>query len=103
MKKLAPIALVFFLFSCQHPAKQSKYVYNSHAIVYINLTGDKIVFLEDYYNTYFEAIKTNYANRNQVYEQLVQDSIFQNYFTKSEYAQCLKMYFLHPSGILPGF
>lgn len=90
MKKLAPIALVFFLFSCQHPAKQSKSVYSSHAIVYKNLTGDKIVFLEDYYNTYFEAIKTNYANRNQVYEQLVQDSIFQKYFTKSEYAQVFK-------------
>lgn len=91
MRKLLPLLLVSFLFSCTQPGKQNTSQYPApQPTVYSTPAGDKIIFLEDYYKVYLAAIKTNYDNRYSIYEANVQDSIFNEYFSKSEYSQLIK-------------
>lgn len=89
IRSLLTVFVVGVLFSCGHQTKQTSQ--NTprdipHAIVYTTPAGDKIIFLEDYYRVYFKAIKSNYNNRVKLYYRDIADSIFNEYFTKSEYS-----------------
>jgi uncharacterized protein YjaZ len=88
MKNLLLLVFILAFFGCEQRPKQI--VYNPKATVYVTPAGDKIIFLEDYYRAYLKAIKANYKNRNSIYEERVQDSIFKSYFSKSEYAELVK-------------
>lgn len=90
MRKLLPLIIVSFLFSCGQRTKQSIKRDIPHSVVYTTPAGDKIIFLEDYYNVYLNAIKKDYANRNTVYQEDIQDTIFKEYFSQSEYAPLIK-------------
>jgi len=89
MRYILVFAIVSFLCACNRPAKQAADK-DKNAIqptIYTTSAGDKIVFLEDYYKAYYKAIKANYPNRDEIYEEQVHEPIFNNYFTKSEYSQ----------------
>ena len=86
MRYLFIPVLILFLFGCRQRKKQTSGTDTAKPVVYSSPSGDKIIFLEDYYRVYLKAIKTNYANRNKTYEEGVEDSIFSKYFQKSEYS-----------------
>lgn len=90
MRYLFITALVLFISGCGQQAKQNTNNDMAKPVVYITPAGDKIVFLEDYYRAYLKVIKANYSNRSKVYEAKIQDTIFNKYFTKSEYSQLVK-------------
>lgn len=83
MKNLLTAILILSLFGCGHQAKKTT---EPEPVVFTTPAGDRIVFLEDYYSFYLKAIKTDYKNRNIIYEQEVKDTIFNKYFSKCEYA-----------------
>ena len=90
MKTFLMLALAIFLFSCGQQTKQNTDKDIPHPTIYVTPAGDKIIFLEDYYGSYLKAIKNDYANRNQLYERIVQDTIFADYFAKSDYSELVK-------------
>lgn len=90
MKKFLPLVLVLFLFGCGQHTKQNISLEAPKPVLYNTPAGDKIVFLEDYYRVYMKTIKSDYKNRNKIYEDRVQDSIFTKYFLKSEYGELVR-------------
>ena len=87
MRTLLTVFLILFLFGCGRRTTQHTPKGIPHSTVYVTPAGDKIIFLEDYYRVYFKAMKADYANRNKIYDKDVADTIFNEYFTKSEYSQ----------------
>lgn len=94
MMKFLPLVLISFIVGCgqqtKQSPKQSANQYISQPVVYNTSAGDKIIFLEDYYKTYLQAIKTD-SNRKKAYEEIVYSPIYNTYFSKSEYAQFISI------------
>ncbi len=59
-------------------------------------TSDKIIFLTDYYTTFIEKVNVDDNNRDSIYKEVIQNSIYDKYFQKSEYAFIVKDFFAPP-------
>jgi len=59
-------------------------------------TSDKIIFLTDYYTTFIEKVNVDDNNRDSIYKEIIQNSIYDRYFQKSEYAFIVKDFFAPP-------
>ena len=56
-------------------------------------TSDKIIFLTENYTTYIEKVNLDDENRDSIYKEIIQNSIFEKHFQKSEYAFIVKDFF----------
>lgn len=72
----------------------------STSVLLINFTttfgqkpSNKIIFLTDLYTTYIEKAKEGNRNVDSLYKEIIQTSIYQNYFLKSEYNFIVKDFF----------
>ena len=59
-------------------------------------TSDKIIFLTDNYTTYIKKVNLDDENRDSIYKEIIQNSIFEKHFQKSEYALIVKDFFASP-------
>ncbi len=59
-------------------------------------TSDRIIFLTDYYTTFIEKVNVDDDNRDSIYKEIIQNSIYEKYFQKSEYAFIVKDFFAPP-------
>ena len=50
-------------------------------------TSDKIIFLTENYTTYIEKVNLDDENRDSIYKEIIQNSIFEKHFQKSEYVE----------------
>lgn len=56
-------------------------------------TADKIIFLTDYYTTFIDKVRADNKNLDSIYKENIQNSIYDKYFQKSEYAFIVKDFF----------
>jgi uncharacterized protein YjaZ len=59
-------------------------------------TSDKVIFLTDFYTTFIDKVKADDKNGDSIYKENIQNSIFDKYFQKSEYAFIVKDFFATP-------
>ncbi|HSY76163.1 MAG TPA: hypothetical protein VK890_04860, partial [Bacteroidia bacterium] len=85
MKKLFPILLIASFGACKNPTCKTVKVNTIKPFTYITPTGDKIVFLDNYYQDYLNAIKTNYKSRDGLCQVIIDGPIYREYFSKGEY------------------
>lgn len=59
-------------------------------------TSDKIIFLTNFYTTFIDKANADDKNGDSIYRESIQNSIYDNYFQKSEYAFIVKDFFALP-------
>lgn len=59
-------------------------------------SGDKIIFLTDFYTSFVDKVKMNSKSVDSIYKETIQTGVCQKHFQKSEYAFLVKDFFAAP-------
>jgi len=87
--------LVFVLFSCTFSPQQNKDTNKPQPTIYTTPAGDKIIFLDDYYKSFLEAVRSS-KNTDSLYRVIIQYPILNQYFSTCEYSEYAKYNFYYP-------
>lgn len=95
MRNLLGFFLLVLLISCKQSSKQGSVTILT-PVIYQAGNGNRIVFLNDYYTDYMNSVKAGVKNHDSLYKTKIQNPIFNNYFSKCEYAQYINDLFYKP-------
>jgi uncharacterized protein YjaZ len=88
LKRLLPLCFILVLFGCKHSANDDA---NSlKPAVHVTPAGDKIVFLDNFYNAYLKDARAGAKNYDTLYSQKIEKPVYENYFSAAEYAEAVK-------------
>lgn len=90
MKYGLTFIIFIFLFGCGHQTSQTTGSNKEEAPFH------KVIFLDKYYTDFLAAVKSDFSNRDKIYNEKVKDALIKDYFSNAEYPDFVIENFSHP-------